>query len=55
MISERSINILEAFRDVTQEKNIANIYLAVINSLPKIFKARQAGFFFIDQADGKLM
>lgn len=39
-VSQRSVNILKWFRDVTQETNIACIYEGVVNSLPNIFRAK---------------
>lgn len=54
-ISERSVNILKTFRDVTKETNIACIFEGVVNTLPNIFRAKKAGFFLIDHSDPKFM
>lgn len=51
----RSIGILETFQEITHEKNYANIFVAVRDFMPAVFRAQKAGFFFMDQLDPKLM
>lgn len=51
----RSIGILETFKEITHERNFARIFIAVRNFIPKVFRANDAGIFFSDQSDPKLM
>jgi hypothetical protein len=51
----RSIGILETFQEITHEKNYANIFVAVRDFMPAVFRAQKAGFFFMDMSDPKLM
>lgn len=51
----RSLGILETFQEITHEKNLARIFIAVTDFMPKVFQATKAGFYFIDQLDSKLM
>jgi hypothetical protein len=49
------MGILETFQDITHEKDFSRIFTAVRDFMPKVFGAKTAGFFFIDQSDPNLM
>ena len=54
-ILQTTINMLDAFKEVAQDKNIAWVSIAVENNLPQIFRAKKAALFFKDHSEPNLM
>jgi hypothetical protein len=52
---ERSLGILQMFRNTSQEWNLANIYCTIKEYVPQIYRANKAWIFFIDHTDPNLM
>ena len=49
------MGILESFQEITHEKSIARIFVAIRDFIPKVFRANKVGFFLIDQTNHKSM
>ena len=54
-VLDTTLSMLDTFKEVAQDKNIASISTAIENYLPKIFRAVKAAIFFKDHSKPNLM